>query len=355
MAQQTRPTIRSIATALNISPGTVSRSLRETPGVHPEMRKRVRAMAQSMGYIGRADASAKERAVAQRTRVGVVVGDRVVLSGEGTVDTTYVAYHFLAGISQAASDLGALMSIDFVNATTLDPQSDPQREIGFLGHVDGVILIYPLPEPFVGRLVQHTNVVSIEHAYPSLAVDVVGPAHAVDVMRAVEKLHELGHRRIGYTADEASRGYRFPQGQRFGGYLTGLRRVGIEYRQEDVIGIPGPSVARTELAKLVAARIRDGVTGVVCSTDRQAYALRRELSGSGISVPGEVSIIGFGGVTPLEGAPHITMFRTPDATLGLAAMSRLQERIERPHTSSVLSEFPGTFIEGSSIASPRKG
>jgi hypothetical protein len=45
----------SIATALKISPGTVSRSLREYPGVHPEVRQRVRAMAESMGYTVRGE------------------------------------------------------------------------------------------------------------------------------------------------------------------------------------------------------------------------------------------------------------------------------------------------------------
>jgi len=53
MPNGSRTTIRSIATALKISPGTVSRSLREYPGVRPEMRQRVRAMAESMGYTER--------------------------------------------------------------------------------------------------------------------------------------------------------------------------------------------------------------------------------------------------------------------------------------------------------------
>lgn len=319
------------------------------------MRRRVREMAVSLGYIVRTDnAALRERAaIGQKTRIGVVVGDRVVLGDGGTVDTTYVAYHFLAGLSQAASDLDALMSIAFVNAATLDPSSDPEREIGFLGDVDGIVLIYPLPESFVGRLVQRTRVISIEHAYPSLPVDLVGPAHAVDVMRAVEQLHQLGHRRIGYTADEASRGYRFPQGLRFGGYITGLRRVGLDYLPQDVLGIPGPSMPRGELAAAVAKRIRAGMTAVVCSTDRQAYALRKELSESGVSVPGDLSIIGIGGVTPLEGLPQLTMYRTPYSQLGLAAIARLKERVQRPDASPVLSEYPGTFIEGTSIAAPR--
>src|SRR5215207_9258784 len=175
MARRRRPTLRAIADALNISAGTVSRSLREYPGVHPEMRERVRAMASSMGYVRRGDAEARESAAAAagtRTKIGVVAGDLVVLN-EGAVDTSYVAYHYLAGLSHAASELDAVLSVAFLNAGTMDPSADPQRELGFLRDVDGVVLIYPLPEAFVARLVKQTNVVSLEHAYPTLPVDVV--------------------------------------------------------------------------------------------------------------------------------------------------------------------------------------
>ncbi len=354
MAKRSRPTLRAIADALKISTGTVSRSLREYPGVHPKMRQRIRAMADSMGYVARGDGNSRDLSSAgSRMKIGVVVGDLVVLNGGG-VDTSYVAYHFLAGLSQAANELGANLSVAFLNAGTLEETADPHREIGFLRDVDGVVLIYPLPEPFVARLVKLTNVVSIEHAYPTLPVDVVGPAQAVDVMRAVERLYQLGHRRIGYTADDAARGNRLPQTLRFAGYLSALRRVGLEYRLADVLGIPGPSVPRTELAAAVAGRVKDGVTAVVCSTDRQAYLLLKELSAHKLRVPQQLSIIGIGGVTPMEGLPQLTMYRTPYEILGTAAISRLQERRARPESlSPVLKEYPGAFIEGTSITPPR--
>lgn len=349
-----RPTIRSIATALNISPGTVSRSLREYPGVHPEMRKRVRAMAESMGYVVRNSGQDKNNAD-RLTRIGAIVGDQCVLNESG-VDSSYIAYHLLAGLSQAATQLNAVVSVAFLNATTIDPEADPAREIAFLNDIDGIVLIYPLPDAFVSRLVKTANVVSIEHAYPILPVDVVGPAQSVDVMRAVERLQQLGHRRIGYIADDAARGNRLPQTQRFAGYLSGLRRTGMEYHAQDVLsvpGLPGPSVARSALTATVAEKIRDGITAFVCSTDRQAYFLWKELSALGIRIPEDVSIIGIGGVTPISGMKQLTMYKTPYETLGLAAISRLQQRRQRPDTFPVFIEYPSTFIEGASAGPPR--
>ena len=358
MAKSRRTTLRAIATALNVSTGTVSRSLREYPGVHPDMRKRVREMARSMGYVVRRDPAAGAHTGTTRTKIGVVVGDLVVLH-EGAVDTSYVAYHFMAGLSRAATELDATISVAFLNAGTIDESADPQREIGFLRDVDGVVLIYPLPEPFVARLVKLTNVVSLEHAYPTLSVDVVGPAQALDVMRAVERLQRLGHRRIGYTADDAARGNRLPQALRYAGYLSALRRAGLEYHADDVMsipGLPGPPVPREQLAERVAARVKDGMTAVVTSTDRQAYLLMKELAAHKVSVPKQLSIIGIGGVTPIQGMHQLTMYRTPYETLGVAAISRLQHRKGNPgDTSPVLKEYPGTFIEGTSIAAPRSG
>ena len=356
MARRRRTTLRAIANALNISTGTVSRSLREYPGVHPEMRKRVREMADSMGYVARGEGAGGAGARSgARTRIGVVVGDLVVLH-EGAVDTSYVAYHFLAGLSRAASELDATISVAFLDANALGEASDPQREIGFLGDVDGVVLIYPLPEAFVARLVKATNVVSIEHAYPTLPVDVVGPAQAVDVMRAVDRLRQLGHTRIGYVADDAARGNRLPQALRYAGYLSALRRAGLPYRPEDVMsipGIPGRAVARDDLAAAVVARVKDGVTAVVTSTDRQAYFLVKELAAYKVDVPSQLSIIGIGGVTPFDGQRQLTMYRAPYEKLGLAAVARLQQRRGDTAASTVLQEFPGTFIEGTSIAPPR--
>jgi DNA-binding LacI/PurR family transcriptional regulator len=160
MPRRRRTTIQAIANALKISPGTVSRSLRDTPGVHPEMRERVRAMADSMGYIARSSAATDRAGNGKRTKIGVVVGDLIVLN-QGSVDTSYIAYHFLSGLSQAANTLDAVMSVAFVNAGTLDAEADPQRELSFLSDVDGVVLIYPLPEPFVAKLVKLTKVLSL--------------------------------------------------------------------------------------------------------------------------------------------------------------------------------------------------
>jgi DNA-binding LacI/PurR family transcriptional regulator len=311
-----------------------------------------------MGYVARGEGAAGAGSKAgSRTRIGVVVGDRVVLH-EGAVDTSYVAYHFMAGLSRAASELDATLSVAFLDAGSLDESADPQRHLGFLGDVDGVVLIYPLPEPFVSRLVKVTNVVSIEHAYPTLPVDVVGPAQAVDVMRAVDRLRQLGHTRIGYVADDAARGNRLPQTLRYAGYLSALRRAGLPYRAEDVMsipGIPGQAVPRAEaeLAASVAARVKDGVTAMVTSTDRQAYFLVKELAAYQIDVPAHLSVIGIGGVTPIEGQRQLTMYRAPYEGLGRAAVSRLQQRKREPDTSPVLQEFPGMFIEGASIAEPR--
>lgn len=352
MATRKRATIRAIADALTISPGTVSRSLRQHPGVHPEMREKIRAMAESMGYVVRADRIGGRNGAQQRLKIGVIVGDMVVVS-EGGVDTTYVAYHFISGLSQASNELNATMSVAIVNPKNLTESSDPYQKLGFLREVDGVVLIYPLPEAFVEKLTKITNVVSIEHAYPTLSVDTVGPAQAVDVMRAVERLLELGHKRIGYTADDAARGNRLPQTLRFAGFLSALKRAGMEYRPEDVLGMPGPAIPRSELPAAVAARAKDGVTAIVCSTDRQAYYLIKELAAMKIDVPKKLSIIGIGGVTPIEGSSQLTMYRTPYETLGMAALSRLQQRRQTPGNSTFLCEYPGTFIEGTSVGAAR--
>ena len=66
------------------------------------------------------------------------------------------------------------------------------------------------------------------------------------------------------------------------------------------------------------------------------------MSGHDIEVPQQLSIIGIGGVTPIEGLSQLTMYRTPYETLGRAAIRRLQELDELVNQRNRELEYAAT-------------
>jgi LacI family transcriptional regulator len=195
-------------------------------------------------------------------------------------------------------------------------------------------------------------VVSIEHVYPSASIDTVGPAHAMDAMSAVEHLHRLGHRRIGYVGDEDAQGHKLTTGLRHAGYVSGLNRCNIPYWPEDVINVFSPPVAKSELAACIAERVRNGVTAVITSIDRHGYLLWDRLPALGIRVPQDVSLVGIGGIYRARGLPQLTTWRCNFERIASAAIDALRSRCTEGRTSDLYQEMPSVFVRGESSTSP---
>ncbi|MCD4824137.1 MAG: LacI family DNA-binding transcriptional regulator, partial [Phycisphaerae bacterium] len=99
---------KDIARQLDLSIGTVSRSLRGHPDIHPETRKRVISLASELGYRplgyssnGRHDGADSEKLI--------TFGVGVCWSQETVQNTSSAAYYMLAGISEATARMGISM------------------------------------------------------------------------------------------------------------------------------------------------------------------------------------------------------------------------------------------------------
>lgn len=340
-------TLRTIAKALDLSPGTVSRSLNGHPDIGPATRMKVLEAAKRMNYQLPSDrsifASKKLRGI------GLLVGNRY-----SECDRSFVGFHNLESIGRAAAARNIMTQVAFVDVwreqavESFDVHAYFSRNM-----IDGVVLLYPFPTALIEQINTMWPVVSVEHAYPGLPVDVIGPTQTLDVTHAVLHLAELGHQRIGYIADEAATGMQITQGQRFGGYLSGMHAAGLNCRHEDVVNMLGPAVSKTDLAQVICDKTRQGVTAWVCSIDRHAYLLWHQLPAMGIRVPEDVSLTGIGGVGAID-LPQLTTCRLPYDAISEAAIHRLAHRLVNRDSLATFTEFQSTFINGVSTAPPGK-
>ena len=145
---------------------------------------------------------------------------------------------------------------------------------------------------------------------------------------AAGHLIERGHRNIAFVSSSVHDG-RYME-RRYRGYLDALREAGIEADPELTFetGLDDASFADT------ARRIRDrgDVTAVVATTDIMAAGLMAAFADLGMSVPGDISLIGYDD-TPLSRmtTPRLTTVRQDIDQKAVTAVDRMIELLEGGH------------------------
>ncbi|MBD2431073.1 substrate-binding domain-containing protein [Fischerella sp. FACHB-380] len=158
---------------------------------------------------------------------------------------------------------------------------------------------------------------------------------------AVEHLISLGHTCIGYlgVGDRSSSNQ-----QRLEGYRMTLREAGlpqiddwIAINDEDNKRISDVDTGQKMLSQLLAA----GVTGIFCYNDMVAIGALLACQELGISVPQDLSLVGFDGIALSRYVtPPLTTVCQPMLEIGRSAMQMLLDLLEEKTIENlVLSPF----------------
>lgn len=336
MTVKRRTNLREIAQKLGISASTVSRSLRDLPGIHPETRQQVVLAAQQLGYRG-------GEVLSQRRFSNILT-----LSQGMSFDTDH---EYLAGMSSAAIALNmSLISHHYRPeecANVLKPEFQPRALTA--GHVDGIVLIHRWPLETARSLREKFPVVSIIHDYPGTDVDVISTDDRGGMDVIVAHLLAVGYRRIGFFGLCGDMTW---SRSRFAGFVDAMVQHGQSFQLKDVIEITLEEAlaesefrAGTSMSRALDAT-RKGVDAWVCSSEMTARSLYEHLTRSGIEVPVKVGITGFHGRPPSASLPLLTSTDAPSAELGAAALRRLVHRIEATDSSRRIILLPCTLRPG---------
>jgi DNA-binding LacI/PurR family transcriptional regulator len=152
-------------------------------------------------------------------------------------------------------------------------------------------------------------------------IDVVHNDDALGSHQAVDHLVSLGHRRIAHVDGGTLHG----SAERRTGYQEAMRRHGLDEHIRVVPGGPGEEDGARAAERLLAAP----PTAVTVFNDLSATGLLDVLRRHGLSVPGDISVVGYDD-TSLSRLAHIdltTIAQEIDA-LAACAIDRAVERIE---------------------------
>ena len=277
-------TIKEIARKLDLSTTTVSNVIHGKTGeVSPATIERVQKFLEEVDYVP--NISARNLALKKTKIVGVVLKSQSY-KHIGLLEDPFVS-SVLTGIEKTLREAGYFMMIYI---------SDDIAEI--LTHVtswnvDGLLLFYMLDDDAARVSAKFKKpIVCIDAYYRENVGDfyVVGLDDENAAYNATKYLINNGHRKIGFLCDNyEATGVDY---QRFRGYRRALQDAGIEYSDRNFYLLRPESEEITKSLSKIQKKVKN-VTAVLCSSDLYAIMLISFLSDRGVSIPEELSVIGF--------------------------------------------------------------
>jgi LacI family repressor for deo operon, udp, cdd, tsx, nupC, and nupG len=308
--RSTPATIKDVAHELGMSVATVSRALSRPELLRPTTRDRVMGAVARLGY--------RPNLMARGLRQGLA---RAILFVAPNLSPFFL--EIFAGAEAVTRD--SQFSLLFGNSNgDLDRVQHFFDQIAS-GKADGIILLTGVaPEAYASGERELPPLVTVLERLPRAAVPVVHTDHLAGAEDAVRHLLELGHRRIAH--------------------ITGLRRVASTIRRLDgyraalaAAGLPAAaelietgdftmSSGATAMTRLIA--LAQPPTAVFCGNDEMAYGAIRALVKLGLSVPGDVSVVGFDDQNLAEFYnPPLTTVSVPRHELGRRAAQELIDQL----------------------------
>jgi LacI family transcriptional regulator len=340
-----------IATKLNISRTTVSRSLANHPAISAETRARVQSMADELGYRQSPGRAGRRAKVSRALTIGVLIG-----VPEGDIAMATFPY-ILKGIRERAEVERVTLDVCYQAPGDFHPETGRQTIFRHIRGNDwrGSILIYPFAESAVEMIARKLSTVAVLESYSHPGIDIIDTDDASAIVALVDRLHAAGHRRIGFLSWDYPIGGHWVA-RRFSGYVEALFNLGLEFRPDWVLNVHKqvPRLTPAGVTGAVVRKIReDGVTAWVCAADHQAYPLMKDLAAQGIRVPEDCAITGFDGLEPPDGLRRATSMRVPHEHIGSSALTRLVNRIQHPQAPRRKILVEAQLVEGETIAAPR--
>jgi DNA-binding LacI/PurR family transcriptional regulator len=304
------PSITDVATLANVSYQTVSRVLNGHPNVRPATRLAVMGAIEQLGY--RPNNVARTLVTGRSRTLGVIALD--VADSDGLTP--------LYGIERSARELGYYVGIgnlDYVDRASVRAAVDRLAEQS----VAGLLVIAPIEAATdaLATLPSDLPVVAIEGA-PDRGLATVGVDQAAGARGATEHLLELGHQTVFHVRGPSE----WMQTQdRIAGWRAALEAAGADAPMP----LAGDWSARSgyEAGKMLA-RIPE-LSAVFTGNDQMALGLLLAFSERGLSVPGDVSVVGFDdGEDVAYYNPPLTTVRQDFQAVGRRGIEMLVAQVE---------------------------
>ena len=305
--------LKDIAEACGVSVATVSRALNGLRRDDGKTTILIRQTAQEMGYVPNAAALALK--THRSNTIGILYEDHL--------DHEYFS-SLLDDLRREAGNLG--YHLDLLGGYA--PARETYYEQARHRNLDGVIIIQAdFDSAEVTRLVTGAlPLVIIDHLYEGCIC--ISNDNQESVRQIVRHVWECGHRRIGYITGEPCT----VTHERLSGFYRACAELGICVPEGSVLEghFHAPEECARRIRELMAEPV--GATCILCPDDYSCLGAMWTLKEEGISVPEQVSLVGYDGIRMGQMIrPRLTTYRQDTAAIAAETMRLLSGAIESPN------------------------
>jgi LacI family transcriptional regulator len=323
-----------VARAAGVSRATVSIVLNRSNSavIGEETRKRVEAVAAELGY--RPNSAARMLKSGLTDTVGLLVTERRSLPVDGYIPLLF------NGIGSVLRRRGYHLLLETLSPTR---GKNPYTDLVESRRIDGLLMLSPRDDD--AALIE-----LIESDYPIVLLGSIGHPKEVSVdtpstlglREAVDHVVDLGHRIIGSVPFSPP------------GFAAADRRLaelraflaGHSIPLDDDAVVRGDFSAESGYhAAMALMKSRPEVTAIFAGNDTIALGVIGALAGLGLSVPGDVSVVGFDDL-PFAGfvAPPLTTVRIDATYQGRCAAEALLLRLKGKPLPEPRQTFGSVFV-----------
>jgi DNA-binding LacI/PurR family transcriptional regulator len=316
-----RPTLDDIAERVGVSRGLVSLALRGLPGVKDTTRTAIEAVAAEVGYIP--DAAARSLASRATHAIGVMIGP---------MRNPFFA-DVVAGLTDPLEERGFHI---FMVSGRHDPA--PERtllELFRSYRMEGVVLVGPqLDVRSLDQFGREIPTVVVGRNLKSDHLDVVVGDDRRGAALAVEHLYNLGHRDIAHLTGRVGPGSL----ERRKSYVTTMKRLGLDDSIRVVGAARSAPYSLTGIEELLATR---PPTAIFAVNDVIALTAIQRLVEAGLSVPDDVSVIGYDNASTFS-----------QLGLGLSSVDQPREQMGQLAAELLQGRFTGRIVPIKEVLQP---
>ena len=334
-------TQRDVANFAGTSTGTVSRVLNNIPLVDANTRAKVLEAIKTLGYIP--NHAAQTLAIGRTKNILLLILDKEPI----TTSTWQYELPILQGINNYIQSKGYVLQIEMLHYLEGSAGNNIHERLFQNRSVDGLIVLtswhiesasiekifmWKIPTVFIGNgPYQHKG-------------DPVGSAVLFDNYTIIKEVYsmlwQLGHRAIAFIKGDEMQ---LHSAIRLDAFLQANKEHNSLYREEYIFS-GNYSVQGGYRALYAFAKLASRPTAVICANDLMAIGLMKAASELGISIPDDLSVIGFDNVEISEYlTPPLSTIQVPAYDMGLKSAIMLINKIEGTEPEETLV-LPASFV-----------
>ncbi len=329
--------IKDVARKAGVSIASVSRVLTGSPGVSKKTESVIREVIKELGY--RPNLGAR----------GLVNGQTKLIAVVFPRDSSFILGNpffsrILEGIAEVLDrfNYNTLISFTFIQ----------QKRLIETQAVDGVILFSPRTSEISLEWLKQTvlTIVVIGSYLQDSPYPVVRPDDENGIRMSFKELYKLGHQKIGLVNGPMNS---IKSQNCLKGFKRSLSEYGLPFASENVIEVPEFNALKTRDTVKQFLSTQVDLTGVICVSDFMAMGVLNAAVSCGLTVPNDLSIIGFGDVPSAEFfIPPLSTIHIDLIEIGRQAALVLINNLQGESENKKEYVFPMKFISRGTTAPP---